>query len=82
MRASLPPFTDDELSGVGPAKVTDELDVVRLREHIVSLHLDKLVPAVQQATDVPGEGGGIAGDGGDVRGFQVNEGIDHLWSGT
>lgn len=60
----------------------DRLDVVRLREHVEGAEGVDAVAGVEEAAEVACEGGGVAGDVGDVCGFEADDAADGFGLGA
>src|SRR5215212_600225 len=59
-----------------PEQVDDGFDVVSLGEHVEGTEGVDAVAGVEEEAEVAGEGGGVAGDVGDVRGFELDDAAD------
>jgi hypothetical protein len=57
-------------------EVDDGFDVVGLGEHVEGSKGVYVVVGVEEVAEVAGEGGGVAGDVGDVRGLEVDDAAD------
>src|ERR1044071_2238852 len=73
---SLPIFS------ISSEEVDDRLDVVGLGEHVEGAEGVYVVVGVEEAAEVAREGGGVAGDVGDVRGFEIDDAADGFGFGA
>src|SRR5437016_3486671 len=68
-RPTIASMASDRTSGKSAREPHDRFDVKGLREQIGEVDVLDLIATIEEHAQVAGEGGGVAGDVGDVTGF-------------